>query len=94
MSDFIEVGKVSKKTLIRTITFSCVGRIDRRKLEQFQKELTALLAEYGLKCVPAKPGSNYGGGKDAAGAQPSSPPSSRAISTSTRAVANCSSGAS
>jgi hypothetical protein len=72
MSDFIEVGKVSKKTLIRTITFSCVGRIDRRKLEQFQKELTALLAEYGLKCVPAKPGGSYGGGKDAAGAQPSS----------------------
>jgi hypothetical protein len=63
MSDFIEVGTVSKKTLIRTITFSCVGKIDRKKLEQFRKELMALLAAYGLKCVAAKPGGGYGSGK-------------------------------
>jgi hypothetical protein len=52
MSDFIEVGKISNRTLTRTISFSCAGKINPAKLPKFQKDLLALLARYGLKCVP------------------------------------------
>ena len=77
MSDFIEVGTISKKTLIRTITFSCAGKIDRRKLDQFQKVLLALLAEYGLKCVSAKGGSGTYGTPGSTGSATAKRPSAR-----------------
>jgi hypothetical protein len=68
MSDFIEVGTISRKTLLRNITFGCAGKIDRRRLKEFAEAVRALAAEYGLTCVATSGGGKGGGyGARAAG---------------------------